>query len=139
MRRLLGSALALACVLVLSACGGPLKYNIPSSRLAPGADAEIVANINEDQNQSAVEFRAKNLPPPARVNPNGLFYVAWQRKNVDAPWARLGTVKFDEETRLAELMATVPEQSFDFEVSVEANEGAQSPSADIVFSQRVAK
>jgi predicted small lipoprotein YifL len=139
MRRWLGSALVAASVLVLAACGGPLKYNVPSSRLAPGADAEIVANVNEDQNQSLVEFHAKNLPPPARVNPNGTCYVAWQRKSDKMPWARLGTVKFDEANRTADLTATVPEQSFDFEVSVEANESVQSPSADVVFSQRVAK
>ena len=139
MRRLLGSAFVTAFVLLLAACGGPLKYSVPSSRLAPGADAEIVANVNEDQNQTTIEIHAKNLPPPNRVNPNGLHYVAWQRKNNSSPWARLGTVRFDEGARTAELTATVPEQSFDFEISVEANEGAQSPSADVVFSQRVAK
>lgn len=139
MRRWLNSALVAAFALVVAACGGPLKYNVPSSRLAPGADAEIVANVNEGQNQTMIEIHAKNLPPAGRVNPNGLFYVAWQRKNSNTPWARLGTVKFDEVARTAELIATVPEQAFDFEVSVEANESVQSPSADVVFAQRVAK
>lgn len=139
MRRLLGSGLIAAFVLVLAACGGPLKYSVASTRLAPGADSEIVADVNEAQNQTTLEFKAQNLPPPNRVNPQGTIYVAWQRKNSNSPWARLGTVNFDEGKRTAEITATVPEQAFDFEVSVEANAGAQSPSSDVVFSQRVAR
>jgi hypothetical protein len=139
MRRLLGSGLITAFVLLLAACSGPLKYSVPSTRLAPGADSEIVADVNESQNQTVLEFKAKNLPPPARVNPAGTMFVAWQRKNSNGPWARLGTVKFDESARTAEITATVPEQAFDFQVSVEANEAAQSPSSDVVFSQRVAR
>lgn len=127
----------MAALVVLAACGGPLKYNIPSSRLAPGGDAEIIATVNEAQNQTAVEIHAKNLPPPGRVNPNAKHYVAWQRKGDSAVWARLGSVKFDEETRMAELTATVPEIAFDLEVSAEADESAQSPSADVVFMQRI--
>lgn len=139
MRRFLSCALAAAAVIVLAACGGPLKYNIASSRLAPGADAEIVVNLNEGQNTAALELHAKNLPPPSRVNPNGKFYVAWQRKSDKVGWSRLGNVLFDEDNRTAEFTATVPEQSFDFAISVEANEGVQSPSADVVFSQHVAR
>lgn len=139
MRRFFHCALAAASVLVLAACGGPLKYNVASSRLAPGADAEIVAEVNDEQNQTSVNFQAKNLPPPGRVNPNGKHYVAWQRKGNDGVWSRLGTVLFDEEKRTAQIQATVPERAFEFEVSVEANESAVSPSADVVFSQRVAK
>jgi hypothetical protein len=139
MRLLSASGLIAALVLALAACGGPLKYSVPSTRLAPGADSEIVADVNEDQNQTTLEFKAKNLPPPNRVNPQGTMFVAWQRKNSNGPWARLGTVKFDEAARTAEITATVPEQAFDFQVSVEANEAAQSPSSDVVFSQRVAR
>lgn len=127
----------MVALVVLAACGGPLTYNIPSSRLAPGGDAEIIATVNTAQNQTVVEIHAKNLPPPSRVNPDAKHYVAWQRKGDSAVWARLGSVKFDEETRLAELTATVPEVAFDLEVSAEAEEGAQSPSADVVFMQRV--
>ena len=139
MRRFLSCALAAASMFVLTACGGPLKYNVASSRLAPGADAEIVVNLNEGQNTAALELHAKNLPPPGRVNPNGKFYVAWQRKSDKVGWSRLGNVLFDEEKRTADFTATVPEQAFDFALSVEANDAVQSPSADVVFSQRVSK
>ena len=80
-----------------------------------------------------------NLPPPGRVNPNAKFYVAWARKGENGVWSRLGTLKFDEEKRTGEIMGTVPEQNFDLEVSAETEEGVASPSADVVFSQHVAK
>lgn len=139
MRLTLTSAFAFAALIVLAGCGGPLQYKIASSRLAPGADADLVANVNESQNQTMIEVHMTNLPPPARVNPNAKSYVAWARKGESGVWSRLGTVKFDEEKRMGELTATVPEQVFDFEISAEAEEGAASPSADVVFSQHVAK
>lgn len=139
MRQFSGYGLVVAMTLALAACGGPLQYKIPSSRLAPGADAEITANINEGQNQTLLEVKVVNLPPASRVNPNAKYYVAWQRKSEAGVWARLGTVKFDEEKRTGDLTATVPEQLFDFEISAEPDEGAKSPSADVVFAQRVAK
>jgi predicted small lipoprotein YifL len=139
MRQFSGYGLVVAMTLALAACGGPLQYKVPSSRLAPGADADITATVNEAQNQTALEMKAVNLPPPSRVNPNAKHYVAWARKDNAGVWSRLGTVRFDEEKRTAELTATVPEQGFDFELSAEADEGTQSPSADVVFAQRVAK
>ncbi len=113
MSRTFGFGFMMAALVALAGCGGPLKYNIPSSRLAPGADAQIVATINESQNQTALEIHAQNLPPPGRVNPEAKHYIAWQRKDDGGVWARLGSVKFDEEKRTAELSATVPEKAFE--------------------------
>lgn len=139
MRRILVASFAVAFLLALAGCGGPLKYKVASSRLAPGADADIVATINESQNNTNVEIHVVNLPPPARVNPNAKFFVTWARKGDNGVWSRLGTLKFDEEKRTGELIGTVPEQVFDIEVSAEADEGVASPSADVVFSQHVAQ
>ena len=139
MRRIVGYGLLVAGLVALAGCGGPLTYNIQSSRLAPGGDAEIVADVKEELNQTSLTVHVKNLPPPARVNPNATAYVGWIRKGSSAPWSRVGTVLFDTEGRTGELTGTVPEQSFDFEISAEPNEGAQSPSSDVVFSQRIAK
>ena len=137
MSRTFGFGFVVAALVALGGCSGPLKYHVPSSRLAPGADAEIVATISEEKNQTAVEIHATNLPPPGRVNPDAKYYVAWHRKLDGGVWARLGTVKFDEEKRTAEITATVPEVAFEVEISAEADENAQSPSADVVFYQKV--
>jgi len=139
MRRILAGSFVMAVLFAVAACGGPLKYKVASSRLAPGADAEIVATINESQNNTNVELHVVNLPPPGRVNPNAKAYIAWARKGDSGVWSRLGTVKFDEVKRTGELIGTVPEQVFDIEVSAEADEGVASPSADVVFSQHVAQ
>jgi predicted small lipoprotein YifL len=139
MRQHLRYGFVVAAALALAGCGGPLQYKVSSSRLAPGADADITATVNSEQNQTALVVHATNLPPPGRVNPNAKHYVGWARKGNTGVWSRLGTVKFDEEKRTAELTATVPEQDFDFELSAEADEGVQSPSADVVFSQHVAR
>ncbi len=139
MRRFLVGSFAVVVLFALAGCGGPLKYKVASSRLAPGADADIVATINEAQNNTNVEIHVVNLPPPARVNPNAKFFVTWARKGDNGVWSRLGTLKFDEEKRTGELIGTVPEQVFDIEVSAEADEGVASPSADVVFSQHVAQ
>ena len=138
MRIALPSGFVLAALLALAGCGGPLKYNIASSRIAPGADAEIVADVNESTNQTALEVKVKNLPPAARVNPNAKAFVGWARKEKGA-WARVGTVMFNEDARTGQLTGTVPELSFDFQISAEADEGAASPSADVVFLQHVAR
>jgi predicted small lipoprotein YifL len=139
MRRILAGSFVMAALLALSACGGPLKYKVASSRLAPGADADITATINESQNNTAVEVHVVNLPPAGRVNPNAKFFIAWARKGESGVWSRLGTLKFDEEKRTGDIVGTVPEQAFDLEVSAEADEGVASPSADVVFSQHVAR
>ena len=139
MRQILGPGFVMAALLALAGCGGPLKYNVASSRLAPGADAEIIANVNESTNQTALEVHVKNLPPAGRVNPNAKAFVGWARKSEKGTWSRIGSVQFNEEARTDQLMGTVPEKAFDFEISAEADEGVQSPSADVVFSQSVGK
>jgi hypothetical protein len=139
MRRILACGLVVAALAVLAGCGGPLKYNIQSSRLAPGADAEIIADVNESANQTAMEVHVKDLPPPERVNPNAKLYVAWWRKTQKGTWARVGNVTYNPDARTGEMIGTIPEKEFDFEISAEADEGAQSPSADVVFSQHVEK
>lgn len=124
-------------LLLLVACGGPLKYNVASSPKAPGADAKIVADVKKDQNQTLLEVDIQNLAPPSRVSEGTKHYVAWYRKNDSTQWMRLASVKYDEDSRKGKLSASAPETSFDFEVSAEKEDGPASPSSEIIFSQRV--
>jgi hypothetical protein len=123
--------------LLAVACGGPLKYQVPSSAKAPGADAKVVADVAEDQGQTRVEIEVTNLAPPERVNPNAKVFVAWYRKGPSAIWSRIGGLKYDEGDREGSLAGSVPEIAFDLTISAEATEAPASPSADVVLSQRV--
>lgn len=130
----------LLVTLVLSAvgCGGPLKYNMHSTPIAPGADAHLVADVREDQNQTLIELEVKNLPPPSRVAPDTKSYVVFYRGDQDKPWTRVGALQYDEDDRTGKFEGTVPAKQFDLEVSAEEEVDGASPSNAIVFSQRVA-
>jgi len=124
-------------LLLLAACGGPLKYQIASTPKAPGADGKLVATVHEDQHQTEVELEVSNLPPPDRVAEGATDYVGWARKNANAVWARLGSLKYDSSDRGGMMKGSFPETSFDFQVTAEKAALAASPSSEIVFAQRV--
>lgn len=125
--------------MLLAACGGPLKYSIPSSPKAPGADAELVADVRDDQNQTQLEMEVTNLAPPDRIANDATSYVAWFRKSPETVWSRIGSVAYDADKRKGEFTGTVPELAFDFEVTAETVDSAASPSGNVIFNQRVAK
>lgn len=126
------------CLSVLvAACGGPLKYQVPSTARAPGADAKIVADVSTDQSQTRLDVDITNLPPPGRVSDKATTYVAWYRKNSNATWSRVGGLKYDEGDREGKIGGSVPEVAFDLTVTAEENDSPASPSPDVVVSQRV--
>lgn len=134
---MLKTAFALVFGALLVGCGGPLHYQVASSPKAPGADADITATIAPEQNQTSLEISVTNLPPAERVHEGAKAYVAWHRKDDDAQWSRIGSLKYDEETRAAELKATVPEVAFDLSITAEEQDSPASPSGDAVVSQRI--
>jgi hypothetical protein len=131
------SYLSIFFVFFAVACGGPLKYQVPSTAKAPGADASIIADTSAEQGQTALQLEVTNLAPPPRVNPNAKTFVVWYRKGPSAVWSRIGGLKYDEDEREGALTGSVPEIAFDLTVSAEATEAPASPSSDIVFAQRV--
>ncbi len=124
---------------LLAACGGPLKYSVPSTPLAPGADAKIVADISADQGQTSLAVDIVNLPPAGRVAEKAKNYTAWYRKNSDATWSRIGGLKYDDSGREGTLNGSVPELAFDFTVTAEENESPASPSPSVILAQHVGK
>jgi hypothetical protein len=127
------------CALFVAACGGPLKYQVPSSARAPGADAKIVADVAADQGQTRLEMDITNLPPPGRINEKATAYLAWYRKDSSATWSRVGGLKYDEGDREGKISGSVPELAFDLSVTAENNDSPASPSPDVIVSQRVEK
>lgn len=130
---------SIVVALALVACGGPLEYKVASTPKAPGADATIVADVEEARNTTTLTVEVVNLAPADRIAPGAAHFVIWQRKNSSAVWARVGTLEYDAESREGKFEGTVPESKFDLVVSAEKGLEVASPSGDLVFSQRVSK
>lgn len=121
------------------ACGGPLSYQVQGSPMATGADAKVVAEVDEAKHQTKLAVEAENLAPPERIADAGKVFVLWQRKSSDAAWSRIGTLDYDGDKRKGKFEGTVPEAAFDFALSVEPQADVASPSGKTVFEKRVAK
>lgn len=121
------------------ACAGPLKYQVQSSELAPGADAKIEARVMKGQHSTEIDIRAAHLPPPTRVADKAVTYVIWQRKDSNQTWSRVGALSYDEEKLEGSFSGTIPEVAFDLSINAEKRVDVVSPSADVVFAQRVSR
>lgn len=129
--------MAFGLALVSVGCG-PLTYSVRGNQRATGADAVITADVNKETSVTTVNILVENLPPPDRVDSSAAHYVAWQRADDKAPWTRIGALQYDEDGRSGRLEGvTVPAQHFDLEVSAEKSNDAASPSAAVIFSQRI--
>ncbi|MFN0063792.1 MAG: hypothetical protein ACKVPX_14905 [Myxococcaceae bacterium] len=136
MFRNLGFAVVVA--VLGSACSSTLQYAVPGTERAVGADAEIVANVNPDNNITKFDIRASHLPPPARVVEGADTFVVWARRDSSQPWTRVGSLKYDPGARSGEMLeASVPETGFELIISAEVGGTPGSPSNDVVFSQVV--
>lgn len=129
-------SILVGAVLFLAACGGPLKYTVPSPK-ALGADAKIVADVKAEQHQTMIEIKALNLAPADRVAGGAQYFIIWQRKDTGSQWTRVGTLVYDDKDREGKFEGSVPETSFDLSITAEKDAGAAAPSADVVFSQHV--
>lgn len=131
--------LASSLLFSLVACGGPLKYDLKGSQLSPGSDARVVAEVDGERHVTNVEVLAKNLTPAERLIDGGKTYVIWARKGDDAQWSRLGALDLDGDGRSGKAKVTVPETSFELEVSAESAPNVASPSGKVIFQQKVGK
>ncbi len=129
---------AAALVALLSACGGPLRYQVQSTQRAPGSDAEVIANVNSGQNNTRLEIRASNLAPASRLVTNGTVFMVWQRRNSSVAWSRVGSLSYNDGNRTGDLRdTTVPETTFELQITAEADANVGSPSTNVVFQQVV--
>ena len=126
-------------VLLLTACGGALKYELRGTQLSPGSDAKLVADVDEGRNVTQLELRATNLTPAERVLEGGTVYVVWQRRDANTPWSRVGGLELADGGRTGSATLSVAEIAFDLLISAEQAPTVASPSGKTVFEQRVAK
>lgn len=131
---------ALFLSVVLAACGGPLTYKQVTSPKAPGVQTEITADVNSNQAQTRLNLAMNFLPPPSTIVPTATTYVAWQRQKVDGVWVRAGGVVYSESDRKGTMKdITIPETSFEFQVTAEAKADVSQPSTDVIITQLVNK
>jgi hypothetical protein len=128
---------ATCLVLTCLACGGPLRYQTPSTGAVPGADADIEADVNEQQRQTQLTVEITNLPPPDRVEPSSQHYVAWYRPGPDALWTRVAVLAYEPDTRQGRLQSSVPELRFVLQITAEPSVDGASPSPNVVFVQEI--
>lgn len=121
----------------LSACAGTLEYDLKGSEVSPGADGKLIADVNKERNTTKIELEVIHLTPPDRVLPGATTYTVWARRDSSVAWIRLGTLELADEGRSGRALLTVSESKFDLQVSAEKNAATVSPSAKVVFSQRV--
>jgi hypothetical protein len=129
--------LTLVAVLSLAACG-PTKYTVQSTPIATGADADILAEAEKEQNFVRLNIKAHNLPPPDRIKEGLTHFVAWQRENADQKWVRVAALQYDDGNREASLAeVTVALLKFDLLITAEGAPDVDVPSDNIIFTQHV--
>jgi len=130
-------AAAAVAVTLLAGCG-PLKYSLQSTPAAPGADAVLTAEIHPAQGRTQVNLTVSHLAPPDRVQPGATAFIAWYRKDNAGTWGRIGAIVYDLSSRDGKMEgASVPETTFDLQVTAEKVLDPASPSTVVVFSQHV--
>jgi hypothetical protein len=113
-----------------------LKYDVRGGR-DPGAELHIVAEVKRDQFRTRLLFRAENLSPPERILDGGQAYVLWARRNSETPWTRLGALEYQPGSRQGSLETTYKDVRFEVVLTAERGDQPPSPSADVMFAQRV--
>lgn len=126
-----------ALIAVAAGCGGALKYQLQGSDLSPGADADLVADVDIQRNVTNIGLAVNHLTPAERVLEGGTAYVVWARRDDQVPWVRLGALELSDEGRKGAAKLTISETSFDLEVTAEQNATVASPSGKTVLSQRI--
>ncbi len=129
----------LTIVLMLAACGGPLKYAPQGTPLAAGADAEIIADVDNSAVMSRITIKTEHLAPPDRIVEAATTYVVWARKD-GGPWQRVGALAYDKDKRTGEMIdVSVPLASFELVITAEAQGDPPGPSKSVIFNQKVAQ
>lgn len=136
--RLAPAVLAFSFVLgVVVVDGCALNYTVAATPAAVGADARITADVLKDQGITKVTIQIENLAPAERVATGSTSFVAWARRE-GGEWQRVGALKYDEGARRAAAEQwTVPETTFELQVTAESGPMPEAPSTTVVVTQKV--
>lgn len=132
--RRLGLTFGLLASMALAGCGGPSEQTIHGTRLAPGADAHITADIDSDAATTRLLVDVVHLSPPERIEAGSTHFVVWQRPSSESPWKRVGVLDYNADSRRGKLaQMSVPHANFDLLITVEKQSSPRSPSSAVVI------
>ncbi|WP_437648124.1 hypothetical protein [Sorangium sp. So ce362] len=130
----MGLALGLLASMALAGCGGPSARTVHGTQLAPGADAQLTADIDADAATTRLAVDVVHLAPPERIAAGSKHFVAWQRPNSETPWRRLGVLDYNPGSRNGKLAeTTVPYANFELLITAEEQSSPHSPSSAAVI------
>jgi hypothetical protein len=127
----------LIAAVLLTACGGALRYDVQGSDLSPGADATIQADVQKERNLTRLEVEASNLTPAERIGEGATTYVVWARPNFRTPWSRLGALNLASDGRSGTASLTYAETDFEVVITAEPDPEVSIPSAKQLFKQHI--
>lgn len=129
---------AFLLVLMLAACGGPLRYAPRGTQKAPDSDATIEAAVNTDRGFTTLNIKVNHLAPPERLLAGADSFVVWARQSDGTPWQRIGALNYDAEERTGELQgASVPLTTFHLIITAEKESAPGTPSEDVAIAQEI--
>jgi len=119
---------------LLLACGAD-TYDSSGTAMAAGTDAEITVS-DDDGGNHRLELAVRHLAPPARLAEGAQFFVAWSVPEGGVP-QHIGTLDYDEDTRIGELDTLTPYKVFEVLVTAETERLPRSPSEHVALRQEV--
>jgi hypothetical protein len=126
-----------AAAAVLTACGGPSRYQLVGGRDTPAASGEVKASTSENQNTRLV-ITVQHLALPDRVSPGATSYVVWVAPGgKDAEAQNVGALHVNEKLE-GKLETVTPLQQFALWITAEPSPRAQSPTGTRVMSTSIA-
>ena len=136
LNRLMG-VLILALVVAAAGCGGSFSYKIKGTPRAPDADAVFAGEVLKDQAMTKVSIKAEHLTPPDRVQSGTGYYVVWARKDSSAGWIRIGGVAYNPKKRTGVFEGSVPESTFELQVTAEPSLTPAVPSGNATLQYKI--
>jgi hypothetical protein len=114
--------LVVAAAAALAACAGP--------RVAVAPDLESAQSVVKfghlSDDRVSIDLAVRRMEEPSRLSPPGHAYVAWVRRDPDAPAQNVGTLAMDEQLN-GELRTATDLRRFELFVTAEAASDVDKP------------
>ncbi len=122
------------CSVGAMACGAD-RFIVVGTAQAPSTSGFV--EVEDSGNPAQIKVHLAHLHPASRLDATKQAYVVWLDSGGGAP--RLaGSLSYDPDERVGELVAESPFRKFVVKVTAEANDKPTSPSDLVVASQEIA-